>query len=78
VELTWDAPASSSDPVAGYNIYRAVSGGSFQLLNTSVNAPTAYTDSTVGGGIAYTYQVTSVDAEGNQSAPSNTYNVTIP
>jgi len=78
VELTWDAPESSGDPVAGYNIYRAVSGGSFQLLNTSVNAPTAYTDSTVGGGIAYTYQVTSVDAEGNQSVPSNTYNVTIP
>ena len=78
VELTWDAPASSSDPVAGYNIYRAASGGSFQLLNTSVNTPTSYTDSTVGGGIAYTYQVTSVDAEGNQSAPSNIYSVTIP
>jgi hypothetical protein len=78
VELTWEAPASSADPVAGYDIYRAVSGGSYQLLNASVNTPTTYTDGTVGAGIAYTYQVTSVDAEGNQSAPSNIYSVTIP
>jgi hypothetical protein len=78
VDLTWQAPASSADPVAGYNIYRAVSGGSFQLLNASVNTPTNYTDSTVINGIAYTYEVTSIDAEGNESTPSNTYSATIP
>jgi hypothetical protein len=78
VDLTWDAPVSSADPVAGYNIYRAASGGSFQLLNASVNALTTYTDNKTQNGISYSYQVTSVDAEGNESAPSNTYIATIP
>ena len=78
VQLSWIAPSGTSDPVVGYNIYRAASGGSYQLLNTSVNAPASYTDSSVTNGTAYTYYVESVDAEGNQSAPSNTYSVTIP
>jgi hypothetical protein len=79
VDLTWDAPTSSSDPVAGYKIYRAVSGSSsYQLLNSTVNAPTTYTDTTVANGTAYQYYVESVDASGNQSAPSNTFSVTIP
>jgi hypothetical protein len=35
VNLTWDAPTSSSDPVAGYNIFRAISGTStYQLVNS--------------------------------------------
>ena len=34
VNLTWNAPTSSSDPVAGYNVYRSPSGGtSYQELN---------------------------------------------
>ena len=79
VSLTWDAPTGSSDPVAGYNVYRAVSGSStYQLLNSSPDATTAYTDVTVQNGTAYIYYVKSVDAEGNQSAPSNTYTVSIP
>jgi hypothetical protein len=79
VDLTWDAPSSSSDPVVGYDIYRAVSGSSsYQLLNSGVNTPTSYTDTTVVNATAYQYYVVSVDASGNQSAPSNTYSVTIP
>ena len=79
VDLTWSAPSSSPDPVAGYNIYRAVSGSSnYQLLNSGVNTPTTYTDSSVVNGTSYTYYVTSVDASGNTSAPSNTYSVAIP
>jgi fibronectin type 3 domain-containing protein len=78
VNLTWQAPTSSSDPVAGYNIYRSTSGGAFQLLNSSVNTPTSYSDTTVQNGSSYTYQVTSVDSQGNESSPSNTYTATIP
>jgi hypothetical protein len=78
VSLTWTAPASSADAVAGYNIYRATSSGAYQLLNTSVNAPTSYTDSNVQSGATYNYEVMSVDAEGNQSSPSNVYTATIP
>ena len=79
VNLTWDAPSSSGEPVVGYDIYRAASGSSsYQLLNSGVNAPTSYTDMTVANGTAYQYYVVSVDSAGNQSAPSNTYSVTIP
>jgi hypothetical protein len=79
VDLNWDAPSSSSDPVAGYNIYRAVSGSAtYELLNSTADGSTAYTDTTVVAGTAYIYYVESVDAEGNQSGPSNTYSVTIP
>jgi len=79
VNLTWDAPASSPDPVAGYNVYRAVSGSStYQLLNSSVDTSTSYTDTTVADNTSYTYYVESVDAEGNQSVPSNTITISIP
>ncbi|MGB0082339.1 MAG: choice-of-anchor D domain-containing protein, partial [Terracidiphilus sp.] len=71
VDLAWDAPTSSPDPVAGYDIYRAASGSStYQLLNPSVNSSTSYTDTTVADNTSYTYYIESVDAEGNQSVPS--------
>jgi fibronectin type 3 domain-containing protein len=79
VNLTWDAPVSSPDPVVGYNIYRATgSSPTYQLVNSSVNVPTTYSDLTVQDGTSYTYYVVSVDAENNQSVPSNTVTTTIP
>ena len=79
VDLTWEAPTASSDPVAGYNIYRAASGSStYQLLNSSIGSSTSYSDTTVANNTSYTYYIESVDAEGNQSVPSNTYTVSIP
>jgi len=79
VTLTWDAPAGSSDPVVGYNIYRAPSGSTtYSLLNATVNTPTEYTDTTVASGSSYSYYVESVDAQGNQSVPSNILSFTIP
>jgi fibronectin type 3 domain-containing protein len=77
--LSWDAPTASSDPVAGYNIYRAVSGSStYQMLNSSINTSTSYTDTTVASNTSYTYYVESVDAEGNLSVPSSSYTVSVP
>jgi fibronectin type 3 domain-containing protein len=64
--------------VAGYHIYRATSGGSFALLNSSVNLPTTYTDTTAQAGATYDYEVMSVDASGVESTPSNVYTATIP
>ncbi len=79
VDLSWDAPTNSSDQVAGYDVYRAVSGSSaYQLLNPSVNSSTSYTDTTVADNTSYTYYIESVDAEGNQSVPSNSFTVSIP
>ncbi len=79
VDLTWGAPSSSTDAVAGYDIYREVSGGSsYQLLNSSADGSTTYTDTTVQTNTTYNYYIVSVDAQGNQSSPSNTFTVTIP
>jgi fibronectin type 3 domain-containing protein len=78
VDLSWDAPSSSADPVAGYNIYRAPSGSTtFQLLNSSADSLLTYVDSTVQNGLTYVYMVESVDASGVESIPSNTFDVTI-
>jgi len=79
VGLTWDGPASSPDPSVGYRIFR--SGGNsaaYSLLNTILDAAASYTDSTVQNGTTYSYYVKAVDAQGNESAPSNTFTATIP
>jgi hypothetical protein len=79
IDLNWDAPANSSDPVAGYNIYRSTgSGGSFSKLNASPNSQVSYTDSAVQSGTTYMYEVKSVDANGAESGPSNQITLSVP
>ena len=53
VDLSWDAPTSSPDPVAAYNIYRLTGSGSFALVNSSPDASITYVDSTVVSGTTY-------------------------
>jgi hypothetical protein len=78
VQLSWSAPNSTAT-ISGYEIYRATgSSGSFQLLNSSLDQQTVYSDMAVAGGTTYSYQVRSVDASGTVSTPSNTTTVTIP
>jgi Abnormal spindle-like microcephaly-assoc'd, ASPM-SPD-2-Hydin len=79
VQLNWDAPSSSSDPVAGYYVYRATNGSStYQQLNASPTTETSYLDSTIADGQSYMYYVVSVDSAGEQSTPSNTATLAIP
>lgn len=79
VDLTWDAPESSADPVASYNVYRSIEGTSaWAQIGDSPDSETAYSDTEVDNGSSYSYYVTSVDGQGNQSAPSNIFSVTIP
>ena len=79
VVLEWVAPGPSSDPLVGYRVYRANAGtSSYQRLNSSVDASTTYTDTTVVSGSTYDYIVKSVDSSGVESAPSNTTSATIP
>jgi chitin-binding protein len=78
VNLTWNPPASSN-PVAGYRVFRSAEGiSNFQLLNSSINTQTDYSDSTVASGETYDYEVKSVSSTGQESAPSNITTVTIP
>ena len=79
VDLSWSAPSGSADPVAGYHVYRSSDGGNtYQLLNSAVNTGTTYEDTVVQSGQSYAYYVTSVDASGVESAPSNAIDATIP
>jgi hypothetical protein len=67
VNLSWNA---SSD-VAGYNVYRSTTAtGTYAKINPSVDANTAYTDSTVVSGQTYYYEATSVNSTGQESARS--------
>jgi hypothetical protein len=78
VDLSWSAPASSTDPIVGYNIYRSTGSSGYQLLNPSVDTQTTYVDNSVQTGLTYDYVVESVDAEGIESVPSNQATATVP
>jgi fibronectin type 3 domain-containing protein len=78
VELSWQAPNGSSVPIAGYNVYRAPSGTTSYAVVNSMDAQTAFTDSSVQSGQSYIYYVTSVNSGGVESVPSNATSVTIP
>jgi hypothetical protein len=78
VQLSWYAP-STSDSIAGYNVYRSPSGSStYQLLNSSCESSTTYTDNTVQSGQTYDYVVETVDVAGVESVPSNMIGVAVP
>ena len=48
VSLSWNAPTNSADPVAGYDVYRALSGNSsYTQLNSTAMTQTTYTDTNV-------------------------------
>jgi len=78
VELNWVPPTSSAAPVVGYRVYRAASGGSYELLNSALDVDASYADTAVQSGVTYDYVVRSVDSAGTESAPSNETTVTVP
>lgn len=78
VDLSWSAPSSSPSAVAGYHVYRATTGSSYSLLNSTIDLDTSYTDSSVLSGETYAYIVKSVDNSGIESPPSNETSVTVP
>jgi glucose/arabinose dehydrogenase/PKD repeat protein len=71
VDLAWTA-ATDSVGVTNYKIYR--NGSPL----TTIGASTSYSDTTVAGGTTYSYQVSALDAAGNESALSNTATATTP
>ncbi|MFZ0760989.1 MAG: choice-of-anchor D domain-containing protein [Candidatus Sulfotelmatobacter sp.] len=68
VNLSWSASTSA---VAGYNVYRSTSAsGAYSKINPTLDANTAYTDSTVASGQTYYYAATSVTSAGDESGLS--------
>lgn len=67
VNLSWNASAG----VAGYNIYRSTSStGTYVRINPTLEANTAYTDSSVVSGQTYYYEATAVNSSGQESVRS--------
>ncbi len=62
VDLSWSA-STDNVGVTGYRIYRDGT-----MLSTLTGPGTTYTDATVTSDTAYRYQVTALDAAGNESA----------
>jgi len=63
----------------GYNVYRGtVQTGPFQKINSTLDASTNYTDSTVVSGATYYYVTTEVNAQGQESSYSNEVEAAIP
>jgi hypothetical protein len=78
VDLSWVAPTSSTDAVAGYGIYRASNGSASYSLVGTTTGTTSFVDTTVANGNTYAYYVVSEDASGNISSPSSVYSAKIP
>jgi hypothetical protein len=76
VALSWNA---STFQVVGYNIYRSISSaGPFNIINPSLIPLTSYTDPAVQSGVRYYYYATAVDAQHDESIPSNLAVATVP
>ncbi len=66
VSLSWNP---SSGGVEGYNVYRSTTAsGTYSRLNSTLDANTAFSDSTVVSGQTYYYSATSVTSSGVESA----------
>jgi hypothetical protein len=72
ITLSW-RPATDchGDPVLGYNVYRSQTpNGPYTQINTTLITSPAFIDESPDGGTTYTYVVTSVDRDGDQSVQS--------
>jgi hypothetical protein len=69
VVLHWDAPATSEDPITGYELYWGVESGVYTDSGDAGNN-TTYTTQILPAGTYY-FIVKAYDAEGIQSKPSN-------
>lgn len=75
VDLIWN-PNTEPD-LAGYNIYRSTAGQKPVKLNTELLRSPLYHDTSATPGHRYTYHVTAVDTNGNESASSEEVRVDV-
>jgi len=75
VELVWEG--NSEPDLKGYRVYRSAAGGPWSAIASDLENP-AYSDRSIQAATRFTYRVTAVDQNGNESAPSETVEVAIP
>jgi hypothetical protein len=76
LELLW-SPSAEED-LAGYRVYRATLGAAPEKLSELPAARTSFLDETAGKGVACRYTVTAFDQAGNESAPGEPVEATLP
>ena len=76
VDLKWDA--STTNDVAGYNVYRGPDGVNWKKINESLIASTYYDDSTATDGSTYYYSATAVSVSGEESKKTLAVKVSVP
>ena len=75
--ILWE-PSPAGD-LAGYLVYRrATDGSGFERLTAEPGLELEYLDATVSSGRAYSYYVSAVDRNGNESEASETVDVEVP
>ncbi len=74
IDLAWTDTASNE---TGFQIERSTDGVNFTVLATRAANITAYSDTTVSGGVTYTYRVRATNSHG-ASSPSNLAAATTP
>lgn len=68
VELSWE-PNTETD-LAGYNVYRSENGQPPRRINKETLVSSAFRDAGARPGVSYSYSVTALDQQGNESRPS--------
>ena len=76
VELSWERSAETD--LAGYSVRRRQQDSEPVLLTEALLESPSYGDSEVARGQEYSYEVTAIDREGNESAPSEAITVRVP
>jgi hypothetical protein len=76
VDLNWKA--STSNDVAGYNVYRSPDAATWKKINVSLIASTLYDDSTVANGTTYYYAAAAVDIHGVESSKTAAVKAVVP
>ena len=70
IDLSWQPDADID--LAGYNVYRRTgSSGTFTRVTSKPIPGPALSDTEVTPTATYTYRVTAVDNDGNESSPSD-------
>ena len=67
INVSWQ-PSTDNVAVVRYRVYRSKNGGAYVLAGQPTG--TSYSDVDLSNGATYAYQVTAVDAAGNESAKS--------
>ena len=76
VSMNWQA--STSQNIAGSNVYRSPDGATWKKINVGLTASTLYSDSTVSNGSTYYYAVTAQDIKGSESSKCAPVKVAVP